>query len=228
MRGEGRVFFRGDVHWIAYYRAGEEFRESAVPAIREVAGRKRGPLARVEAVVIAHRLLRLRLGEVENERRGIGPFIASAQERITVNEWLDDLVTPYRLGGKKCKPRESDAPMRSHIKKLRAYFGDMRVMTVRQRHIQEYVSLLKSQGKKNSTVDRSCQLLGQAFAIGAIADPPKVLRFLRISKLDESGLLFRAGGVKSCSQEMGCRGCSFPNSFSLTHPAAQFWECSSL
>jgi integrase len=123
---------------------------------------------------------------VANERDAIRPFLGPAQERISVNELLDDLVAQYRLGGKKRIPREMEPGMRSNLRSVRDYFGEKRVATVTKRHVDEFISRLKVERKSNATVNRRTQLLSQAFKIAVNADPPKVLRPLAITKLDES------------------------------------------
>ena len=82
--------------------------------------------------------------------------------------------------------REVSAPMRCHLERVRNYFGEMRAMGVTKRHVEDFVALLKNEGKQNGTINRATQLLGQAFRIAAAADPPKVLRHPTIRKLDES------------------------------------------
>ena len=61
MKGNGRVFKRGQVWWIAYYESGQERRESS------------GSGERKEAV----KLLRQRLGEVAF---GVSPSVAPKHE----------------------------------------------------------------------------------------------------------------------------------------------------
>jgi integrase len=131
----------------------------------------------------ALRLLREQKGA---QNLGLLPLMAPRQDRIRVNELLDDLVAEYRKGGKKGIPREPDRPMLSHLKRLRNYFGGMRAVDA-PRHIEAFISFLQGKIKANATINRATQLLEQAFAIAAAASPPKVLRPLKIRKLDESG-----------------------------------------
>jgi integrase len=174
MRGDGRVFKRGARWWISYYAPGTEGRSKE---FREPGGDKEAE---------ARRLLRHRLREVGAHNLGLQPFLGPQQERIRVNELLNDLITRYRMGGKKRIPREVNAPMLSHLKRVRDYFGGMWAVAVNQRHVEDFISLLKGKNYANATINRATQLLGQAFAIAAAATPPKVLRPLKIEKLDES------------------------------------------
>ena len=70
MRGQGRVYQRGDKWWVAYYVRGKEYRESAGATKAE-----------------AKRYLKKRLGEINS-----GRFVGPQEERITVNEILDNLI----------------------------------------------------------------------------------------------------------------------------------------
>jgi hypothetical protein len=171
---------------ISYYHHGREVRESAASVIREVEAKKGRPLTAEEAMNVATKFLKRRVREVANERDAIRPFLGPRNERVTVNELLDDLEAEYRLGGKRRIPREVDTSMRSHLKRLRSHFGEMRAMAIGRRQVEEFICLLRNQQKSNATINRSTQLLGQAFRIGASSDPPKVLRPPTIPKLDES------------------------------------------
>jgi len=188
MRGDGRIVKRPQSRypWIAYYHRGVEVRESAAGAIREVEARKGRKLSDDEAMRAAGQFLKRRVHEVWAEREGTKPFLGPERERIKVNELLDDLVGQYKLGGKKRIPRELSASLRSHLKHVRDYFGEMRAVAVTQRQGENFIDLLKSRGKANATINRATQLLRQAFKMAAAADPPKVLRPLTIAKLDES------------------------------------------
>jgi integrase len=72
--------------------------------------------------------------------------------------------------------------MKSHLKPLREFFGDMRAVTVDEIRVQEFASLRLSKGKQNSTVNRSLQLLKQAYRVSNFP-----CAFANLSLLDESG-----------------------------------------
>lgn len=114
-------------------------------------------------------------------------FIGPEQSRILVSELLDDLVAEYRLGGKQRITREPSPQYLSTIKQVREYFGMMRAAAVRKAHVEEFVSLRQKQGKRNATINRALEMLGAAFRLAVVADPPKVARTLKIRELDESG-----------------------------------------
>src|SRR6266702_3427585 len=97
MRGQGRVFPRNGIPWIAYCHSGRELRESAAPAIKETELKKGRPLARDEALIVAQKLLQRRLREVANDREGIKAFVGPRQDRVTVGELLDALESDLKL-----------------------------------------------------------------------------------------------------------------------------------
>lgn len=172
-RGEGRIFPRKGTSflWCAYFLRGKEFREST----RETDEKK------------ALKFLKNRMDEVGADKIGARAFIGPQQQRVTVNDILDDLETEYKLGGKKRIPREVNPQMKSHLRRIREYFGTMRAMNVHQQHIQAFISLLHGQRKQDATINRALQLLRQSYRIAVNSDPPKLSRIPKIQTLDESG-----------------------------------------
>jgi len=172
-RGDGRIFKRPNTSalWCEYWLRGKQFRESTG----------------TEDPKKAAKFLRNRLNEVGADKIGAKPFAGPQQERVTVNEILDDLVAHYRRGGKRGIAREVNPQMRSHLKRLRDYFGESRALNVGSRDVEAFVAHQKAAGKANATINRSLQLLAQAFAYASNATPPKLSRALKIEMLDESG-----------------------------------------
>jgi len=172
MRGDGRIYQRSgsSFWWAEYSLRGETFRESTKEA-DEAKARK---------------FLKRRLEEVGADRIGARCFIGPQQERVLVNTILDDLLTEYKLGGKRQIAREVTAPMESQINRLRKYFGAMRAMQVHKRDVSDFISTLRAEGKKNASINRFLQLLQQAYKISVKADPQVLSRMLTVPKLDES------------------------------------------
>jgi integrase len=96
------------------------------------------------------------------------------------------MVTAYRRnnGG---QAREVQQGMASHLRHVRAHFGDFRVVDLRRHQVESYIDLLRSQGKANATINRRTELLYRAFALAVKADPPKATRILVIERQDEKG-----------------------------------------
>ena len=159
LRGRGRTFQRkGSAHvWIAYYRRGEEIRESSGSP---------DPKA-------AERLLHQRLKEVAAEELGARPFVGPKQERITVDDLLDALEKDYQL-------QEGHAPaqFRAHLKPVRAYFEGRRAVGVTPDVVDRYIEARRAEGKAPATVNRETQLLGQAYRLavrrGRLATMPYI------------------------------------------------------
>jgi hypothetical protein len=72
--GMGRIYQRGCIWWIRYYRNGEEFNESS----------------RSEKEAEARKLLKKRLGEI-----ALGRFAGPKAERILFSEIAQDFLTDY-------------------------------------------------------------------------------------------------------------------------------------
>jgi hypothetical protein len=83
-------------------------------------------------------------------------FIGAQQERVTVNEILDDVIEAYKQGGKRAIRREVSPSMESHLKRLCDYFGAYRAMKVGTKHVKDFIGQLKAK-------NRSLQLLSQAY-----------------------------------------------------------------
>lgn len=145
MRGFGRTFRRkgSSAIWVAYYRRGEEVRESS----------------KSDNPKVAEKLLKQRLKEVGAEQLGLRPFVGPKADRITMSELLDALVEDFRIRGKKT------IDFTSHLKPIRAYFHDMRAVDVTEAVIDKFISECLDKGKSPATVDRETQLLGQAFRL---------------------------------------------------------------
>lgn len=138
MRGEGRIFRRGAVFWIAYYVQGKEYRE---------------PGGRTER--LAEKTLKARLAEKHGDR-----FIGPEQERVTVSELLADLQTHLELRGAK-----GVRTHRSHAKRVRSAFGDLRAVTLTTARIEAFIKTELDGGKARATVNREVAVLRQAFSL---------------------------------------------------------------
>ena len=111
---------------------------------------------------------------------------------MTVNEILDDLVGHYKRGGEKGIPREVSPQMTSHLKPLREFFGEFRAMQVGSRGLEAFKSQLKVAKKANATINRSLQLLSQAYSYALKSDPQKLNRAPMIKRY--SGIEQRTQG----------------------------------
>jgi integrase len=136
MRGQGRIFKRGKKWWIGYYVRGQEFRETA--------GYKEAD---------AKRLLKARLGKIHS-----GQFLGPQEERITINELLDNLIIHLKTKGAKSIPA-----FISGLKPIREFFGFDRAVDITPDRINNYIQARLNAGKANATINRGVTGLRQAF-----------------------------------------------------------------
>ena len=178
-RGNGGLYQRKDkngklksqFYWCSYYRHGKQIRQPT----GETDQKK------------AQKFLDHKIREVANELEGLKAFVTPRQEKVTVNEILDDLVENYKRGGKRGIRREVPPQMTSRLKQLRGFFGTCRAIQVGSRDIEEFKSKLKTERKANATVNRSLQLLSQAYNYAITSDPPKLSRAPRVERYSEQG-----------------------------------------
>jgi hypothetical protein len=142
--GDGRLFQRprSPFWWCAYHLRGREYRESTA----ETDEKK------------AQKYLNRKLKEIHADQIGARVFVTPKQERITVSELLDALVTRYELKGKRSPQFDS------HLARIRVHFGYMRAIDVTAEMADCYIKERKRQARP-ATVNRETQLLGQAFRL---------------------------------------------------------------
>lgn len=145
MRGDGRIYKRGAILWIAYYGPdGQEVRESSGT---DNEGK-------------AERLLRKRVREVANHRSGIRAFEGPAQQRLTVADLLDSLEADYRR-----REIKSLYSTLNHAKPVREFFGDYRAVAVTPDLVREYAAMRKAEKLSNAKINRETQILAAAFSL---------------------------------------------------------------
>lgn len=142
-RGEGRIFSRnGSSHlWCAYYLRGKEYRESTGTADQDKAAK----------------FLKHRLKEVGADQIGKATFVGPQQERLKVCKMLDALEEDYKLRG------IYSPQFRAHLKHVLDYFGAWRAVEVTAEAVDKYISARQEAGSAAATINRSTQLLAQAF-----------------------------------------------------------------
>lgn len=136
LRGMGRIFQRGGVWWVAYYFNGKEVRESS----------------KSQNDADAKRLLKKRLKEIHGSR-----YAGPQEEKLTVDELLDGLVTHLETKGAKTVER-----LKSHLKPLKEWFALTRGVNVTTADVEKYVADRLKLGKARATVNREIGALKQA------------------------------------------------------------------
>ena len=151
-RGAGRVYLRGTIWWIKYYRHGRPYRESSCS--REC--------------VRAERLLKRRLAEIET-----GQFRGLTAERVRFDELAADLQTDYRINQRKSADRCSLS-----IKHLGRFFGGWRAAEITTDKIRTYIARRLDDGAANGTINRELATLKRMFNMairsGKLRDKPFV------------------------------------------------------
>jgi integrase len=123
----------------------------------------------------AHKKLRARLKEIAGDK-----FIGPSEERVTVSELLDDLMTHLRTKGAKAV-----ASFESHLRPVRAFFSMTRAIEVTTAMAERFIEERLAAGKARATVNRESGALRQAFNLAARRKPPKITRAPYIPALNE-------------------------------------------
>ena len=145
MRGNGRIFQRkgSSLWWCAYYLRGKEYRESTGHTDEKK----------------AQKFLQSKLKEVHADQIGARPFVGPQQQRLTVSELLDALEADYKLRNK------TSPQFQSHLKHAQQAFGEWRAVDLSAEAVDSYIAERLEQGAAPATVNRSTQLLTQAYRL---------------------------------------------------------------
>ena len=136
----GQTRLRGSIWWIRYYRNGRRHEESS-------GSRKKGD---------ADRLLKLREGDVA---RGVP--ITSRVGRLRFEEAAGDMLTDYRVNGKRTLP---DATRRIE-KHLKPVFGGRRMASITTPDVQAFVARRQDAGASNGEINRELTGLKRMFTL---------------------------------------------------------------
>ena len=169
-RGDGRIFrMKGSPYWwISYYHHGQEHREAV---LHLKTGKK------IEATEQNHReaelFLRERRSQRDAEKHGGLAFLGPKQDRIKIS--CDLMATEeqktectclccalerdFRLRGK-----DSTQNM-SNLDRVRRDFGGQRATALDAEEIDQYVEKRRGEGAAPASINRTLQLLGQAFRL---------------------------------------------------------------
>ena len=144
MKGDGRVFRRGAVWWIAYYQNGREQRESSK------SGQRR------EAV----RLLRQRVGEVSAEIvQSHTPPRPAGMPQVTMLDLLDLLEQYYRLNGRHSRINQFC------LRRLRRRYAGYTAQACTSLEITRYMTQMQRQGRNAPVINREIAVLRSALHI---------------------------------------------------------------
>jgi integrase len=159
-RGMGCVYKRGNLYWIKY----------------SVNGRLHLESSRSSKEADAKRLLKRRLGE-SAEGRFTGPKF----ERILLSELCEDVLTDYRINGK----RSLDKAQRS-VRHLLGFFKEVKAQEVSTDRVNSFIAHRQAQGVSNAEINRELAALKRAFNLGLRAE--KIVRKPYIPMLKENNV----------------------------------------
>jgi integrase len=140
VRGDGRIYQRGDRYYIAYSVGGREFRESTG---------SRDPAA-------AQRLLATRLRERDRAE--------ATQLSATTAAAYDDLAKAY-IAEYELQRHRTLSTARARVEHLRAFFGGMAAAAITAAAIARYQAARRGRGMAAATVNREMAALHRMFTI---------------------------------------------------------------
>ena len=145
MKGDGRVYRRGSIWWVAYYHDGQEHRESSMSRERKE----------------AEKLRRQRVGEIAAGMVPSPQVSARATTRsLPMRDLFDLLESNYRL-----KPGSHRTSL-SYLARLRQRFRRYTVQSCTSTVISQYMAAMLKSGRKVPTINREINVLRTAFRLG--------------------------------------------------------------
>ena len=143
-RGEGRVFRRGGIFWIAYYcRLDGEVRE-----VRES--------AHTDDEEEAWKILGQRAGKARDSKTDFDP----RAERVTFDDLAAAFVRDYKINGLR-----SVEQAERNVRRLRRYFGGRRALDIDTDQVEAYNDQRLEAGAKPATINRELAALKRMFSL---------------------------------------------------------------
>ena len=144
VRGEGRVFRRGNTYWIAYYcRLDGEVRE-----VRES--------AHTDDEEEAWKILSQRAGKARDSKTDFDP----RAERVTFDDLAAAFVRDYKINGLR-----SVEQAERNVRRLRTYFGGRRALDIDTDQVEAYKDQRLEAGAKPATINRELAALKRMFSL---------------------------------------------------------------
>ena len=142
-RGEGRVWLMGNVWWVQYYVRGRQIRESS----------------KSKTKIVAERMLKRRLAEVEANL--VAP---SDARRLRYEQLRDALLADYRTNHHKSIFRKKDGTEQvCGLKHLDAFFKEYRAIDITTDLLRAFITKRQADCALNSTINRSLALVRRMF-----------------------------------------------------------------
>jgi len=162
IRGDGRIYRRGDFYWCAFYVDGKQQRESC----------------HTQDAAKAEKYLQRRRNQARaHELDPSMAFITRRAHKRTVGELMDALEKHFKAED------QLSAPTLSNINRVRKDFGARRATTLTASEVNSYIEERSKAGDANATINRATQILKQSYRLSGLRLPgPEP-----INHLDESG-----------------------------------------
>jgi integrase len=187
MRGDGRIYLRGEVWWVEYWHNGHQVRESS-----------KGFVSTQNAKPSDGRDRRAAEKLLKERRRTAGTphFIGPKAERVTFEDLATMYLTDYRVN----RRRSVDHATR-YVRNLRAVFGFDRALDITADRIEAYKGRRLEEGLQPGAVNRELAALRRMFSLAVRAG--KLPHRPHIALLDESGNV-REGFLEPAEFEAVC------------------------
>jgi integrase len=151
MRGDGRIYQRGDIWWVCYSHHGQKVRESSKGFVYRANGIPSDGTDRKAA----EKLLQER-----RRTAGTAHFLGPKAERVMFDDLATAFLLDYRLNA-----RRSLSHVERHVRTLRGTFGLDRALDITAERITAYTTARRDAGMKPAAINRELSALRRMFRL---------------------------------------------------------------